>query len=107
MTRHEQRYKIMTILYQAFLYKNNNINYDINDIINEQLEENINNYKQKISNTQNGIIILNDKIIIKTTATKNTMVEYDDSYQKYGFKDYIIKSNDKNKILHTLDKYLK
>ena len=39
MTRHEQRYKIMTILYQAFLYKNNNINYDINDIINEKLEE--------------------------------------------------------------------
>ena len=35
MTRHEQRYKIMTILYQAFLYKNNNINYDINDIIND------------------------------------------------------------------------
>ena len=29
----------MTILYQAFLYDNNNINYDINDIINEQLEE--------------------------------------------------------------------
>ena len=39
--------------------------------------------------------------------TKNTNVEYDDSYQNYGFKDYIIKSNDKNKILHTLDKYLK
>ena len=39
--------------------------------------------------------------------TKNTKVEYDDSYQKYGFKDYIIKSNDKNKILNTLDKYLK
>ena len=39
--------------------------------------------------------------------TKNTNVEYDYSYQKYGFKDYIIKSNDKNKILHTLDKYLK
>lgn len=39
MTRHEQRYKIMTILYQAFLYKSNNINYDINDIINEQITE--------------------------------------------------------------------
>ena len=39
--------------------------------------------------------------------TKNTNVEYDDNYQKYGFKDYIIKSNDKNKILNTLDKYLK
>ncbi len=40
MTRHEQRYKAMTILYQAFLYDNNNINYDIKDIINEQLPEN-------------------------------------------------------------------
>ena len=40
MTRHEQRYKAMTILYQAFLYENNNINYDINSIINEQMEEN-------------------------------------------------------------------
>jgi N utilization substance protein B len=39
MTRHEQRYKAMTILYQAFLYDNNNISYDIRDIINEQLEE--------------------------------------------------------------------
>ena len=40
MTRHEQRYKAMTILYQAFLYDNNNISYDIKDIINEQLPEN-------------------------------------------------------------------
>ena len=39
MTRHEQRYKVMTILYQAFLYDNNNINYDIESIINEQLVE--------------------------------------------------------------------
>lgn len=39
MTRHEQRYKAMTILYQAFLYNNNNINYNIEDIINEQMEE--------------------------------------------------------------------
>ena len=38
MTRHEQRYKAMTILYQAFLYKNNGIVYNIEDIINEQLE---------------------------------------------------------------------
>lgn len=39
MTRHELRYKAMTILYQAFLYDNNNISYDINSIIQEQLEE--------------------------------------------------------------------
>lgn len=29
----------MTILYQAFLYDNNNIDYNIEDIINEQLDE--------------------------------------------------------------------
>ena len=39
MTRHELRYKTMTILYQAFLYDNNNIEYDVEKIINEQLEE--------------------------------------------------------------------
>ena len=39
MTRHEQRYKAMTILYQADLYDNNNISYNIEDIIDEQLEE--------------------------------------------------------------------
>lgn len=39
MTRHEQRYKIMTILYQAILYDNNNINYNIESIIEEQLTE--------------------------------------------------------------------
>lgn len=39
MTRHEQRYKAMIIMYQAFLYKSNNIPYDIKDIIDEQLTE--------------------------------------------------------------------
>jgi len=39
MTRHEQRYKAMTILYQSNLYDNNNIEYNIEDIINEQLPE--------------------------------------------------------------------
>ena len=38
MTRHEQRYKAMTILYQAFLYDSNHINYDIDMVIDEQLE---------------------------------------------------------------------
>ena len=39
MTRHEQRYKAMTILYQSFLYDSNNIVYNIEDIISEQLDE--------------------------------------------------------------------
>jgi len=39
LSRHELRYKTMTILYQANLYDNNNIEYNIDDIINNQLEE--------------------------------------------------------------------
>ena len=52
MTRHEQRYKAMTILYQANLYKNNNIEYDIKDIIHEQLEED----NKFIENIVNGVL---------------------------------------------------
>lgn len=52
MTRHELRYKAMTILYQAFLYDSNNIEYNIDDIILEQLEE-----KSKfVSNLVNGVM---------------------------------------------------
>lgn len=52
MTRHEQRYKAMTILYQASLYKNNNIEYDIKDIIHEQIEED----NKFIENIVNGVL---------------------------------------------------
>ena len=58
MTRHEQRYKAMTILYQAFLYDNNNISYDIKDIINEQLEES----NKFISSLVMGVLKEKDKI---------------------------------------------
>lgn len=58
MTRHEQRYKAMTILYQAFLYDNNNISYNIENIIDEQLEE-----KNKfINNLVMGVIDNKDKL---------------------------------------------
>ena len=39
----------MTILYQAFLYDNNNISYDINSIIQEQVEES-NKFVDKLVN---------------------------------------------------------
>ena len=58
MTRHEQRYKAMTILYQAFLYDNNNISYDIKDIINEQLPEN----NKFITTLVTGVIKEREKI---------------------------------------------
>jgi len=58
MTRHEQRYKAMTILYQAFLYDNNNISYDIKDIINEQLDEN----NKFITSLVTGVMKEKDKL---------------------------------------------
>ena len=58
MTRHELRYKTMTILYQTFLYDNNNIEYDINNIIHEQLEEE----NEFVSNLVNGVISNMEKI---------------------------------------------
>lgn len=38
LNRFELRKKIMTILYQIFLYKNNKIEYNIDDVIEEQIE---------------------------------------------------------------------
>ncbi len=58
MTRHEQRYKAMTILYQAFLYDNNNISYDIKNIIDEQMEEN----SKFVSSLVTGVIKNREKI---------------------------------------------
>lgn len=52
MTRHELRYKAMTILYQAFLYDSNNISYNIDDIILEQLEDG----SKFVTNLVNGVI---------------------------------------------------
>jgi len=38
LNRSELRKKIMTILYQISVYSNNNMNYDINDVIKEIME---------------------------------------------------------------------
>ena len=39
MDRHKSRYKIMTILYQVFLYRKNKIDVNLESIIKEQIEE--------------------------------------------------------------------
>lgn len=38
MNRNEARVVIMTIIYQILMYKNSKINYDVNDVINDNLE---------------------------------------------------------------------
>ena len=58
MTRHELRYKTMTVLYQAFLYDSNNIEYDIENIIQEQLEES----NKFVSELVNGVLTKREEI---------------------------------------------
>ena len=81
MTRHEQRYKAMTILYQAFLYESNNIDYNINDIISEQMEE-----KSKfVENLVKGVI---DKIDELDKVANNYLENW--NINRLGFTDQAI-----------------
>lgn len=50
----------MTILYQAFLYKNNNINYNIKDIIHEQLDEDNKFIEMLVNGVMENIEVLDD-----------------------------------------------
>ena len=92
MTRHEQRYKAMTILYQAFLYEHNNINYNIEDIINSQLEE-----KSKfISSLVMGVMKERNKI----NELANKYLE-NWNIERLGFTDQAILSIGIYEILNT------
>ena len=71
----------MTILYQAFLYENNNIEYSIDDIISEQLDGN----DKFVSDLVNGVI--SKKIEIDELANKY-LEDWDIS--RLGFKDQAI-----------------
>lgn len=81
MSRHELRYKAMTILYQANLYDNNNIEYNIEDIIASQLEE-----KSKfVSNIVKGVLEKREEI-------DNLANKYLDNWEitRLGFTDQAI-----------------
>lgn len=92
LTRHELRYKAMTILYQANLYDNNNIEYDINDIINSQLEE-----KNKFVTTLvNGVI---DNIDVIDALANKYLENWD--VKRLGFTDQAILRIAIYELLHT------
>ena len=64
MNRNELRIIIMTILYQISLYDNNKINYDVNDVIAENLKidnEFVNNIVMGVIDNKNNI----DEVINK------------------------------------------
>ena len=81
MTRHELRYKTMTILYQAFLYDSNNIEYDVENIINEQLEES----NRFVTDLVKGVISKKD--VIDSIANKY-LEDWD--ITRLGFTDQAI-----------------
>ena len=81
MTRHELRYKTMTILYQAFLYDSNNIEYDVENIISEQLEES----NKFVSELVNGVMSKRDEIDV----IANKYLE-DWNISRLGFTDQAI-----------------
>ena len=59
LSRTESREKIMILLYQALLYEKNNINYDMDDMINNELEE----QNEYIYKSLNEILNGKDKLI--------------------------------------------
>ena len=81
MTRHELRYKTMTILYQAFLYESNNIDYTVDNIISEQLEED----NKFVSELVNGVISKREEI---DKIANNYLEDWDIS--RLGFTDQAI-----------------
>ena len=82
----------MTILYQAFLYEHNNINYNIEDIINSQLEE-----KSKfISSLVMGVMKERNKI----NELANKYLE-NWNIERLGFTDQAILSIGIYEILNT------
>lgn len=81
MTRHELRYKTMTILYQAFLYDSNNIEYDVENIIIEQLEES----SKFVGGLVKGVISKREEI---DEIANNYLEDWDIS--RLGFTDQAI-----------------
>jgi len=81
MTRHELRYKTMTILYQAFLYDSNNIEYGVENIISEKLEES----NKFVSSLVNGVISKREEI----DEIANKYLE-DWNISRLGFTDQAI-----------------
>ena len=92
VTRHEQRYKAMTILYQAFLYNSNGIGYKIDDIIDEQLES-----KNKFVNSLVMGVINNYQ---ELCAVANKYLENWDIF-RLGFTDQAIMLMGIYEILNT------
>lgn len=92
MNRNEARTAIMTILYQIFMYQNNNIDYDVEEVIKENMEIN-NEFVNEIVNS----------IIEKKDELYNTANEYlkDWKVSRLGLPDQAIMCLGIYEILYT------
>ena len=78
ITRSEARYKAMTILYQISLYEKNNISYNIEEVINEQLElknDFVNELVYGVINNKKDIDSLANKYMKDWTIERLNMVD--------------------------------
>lgn len=92
MNRNESRRVIMTILYQIFMYQKNNIDYDVNNVIKENLE--ITN--DFVSNMVKGV--LDKKSELFKIANENLK---DWTISRLGFTDQAILSLGIYELLYT------
>lgn len=90
--RKELRYKIMTILYQIELYQSNNIEYDVDSIIHEHLEED----SKFVNNIVSGVV--NNKEEINKIAN-NYMQSW--TIDRLGYTDRAILRMAIYEILYT------
>ena len=81
MDRHKSRYKIMTILYQVFLYRKNKIDVNLESIINEQIEE----QNEYIESSVKGIIENEDLLEEKANKYLNNW-----TLDRLGYTDQAI-----------------
>ena len=92
MDRHKSRYKIMTILYQVFLYRKNKIEVNLENIINSQLEE----QNEYIESSVKGIIENEDLLEEKANKYLNNW-----TLDRLGYTDQAIIKLGIYEILYT------
>lgn len=92
MNRSEARVIIMTILYQIFMYQNNNIDYDVDDIIKDNLK--IDNLF--IKDTVKGILDNKNKL---EEVANNNLIDW--KISRLGLTDQAILCIGLYEILYT------
>lgn len=95
------REKVMTILYQIFLYRKNNINYNTEDVINEVLENIIVEDRKRIDTEYLNILI--NGVLDNIEVIDNNINKYIESWSidRLGLTDQAILRISVYELLYT------